>query len=267
MAVHDTEENGRSRFTERTLDCLSSTVDWRRHRLIIVDNDSCKKTKAIIKGFSAFVSGTDEHFQYFSVGPFQQVVLSLNENIGTARAINLGIKERQPGEHVIKIDNDVVIHQSGWVEQLEECVAREPRIGQVGLKRKDLWETPWHEIPNNRCELMMLPHEPGQRWILVEKSKHIMGTCVLHSSALLDKIGYMYQPGVYGYDDTLMSCRASIAGFITCFLSHIEIDHIDPGGTDYIKWKQREAGEYQSEVVQLMKDYVSGEKSVYHEFY
>ena len=111
----------------------------------------------------------------------------------------------------------------------------------------------------------MLPHEPGQRWIIVEKSKHIMGTCVLHSSALLDKIGYMYQPGVYGYDDTLMSCRAIVAGFITCFLSHIEIDHIDPGGTDYIGWKQKEAGIYQREVVQLMRDYQSGKLSTYYD--
>ena len=253
MAVHDTEENGRSEFTIDTIASISKTVDTDKNRIIIINN--CSDWNVDIAA------------ELLASGKNKPLVINLSENIGTARAINLAIQQRRPGEHVIKIDNDVVIHQKGWVERLEECVEREPRIGQVGLKRKDLWETPWHEIPGNRCELMMLPHEPGQRWILVEKSRHIMGTCVLHSSALLDKVGYMYQPGVYGYDDTIMSCRANVAGFITCFLSHIEIDHIDPGGTDYIKWKQREAGVYQSEVLDLMKKYVSGEKPVYHEFY
>ena len=133
------------------------------------------------------------------------------------------------------------------------------------MKRKDLWETPWHEIPSNRCELMMLPHKPGERWIIVEKSKHVMGTCVLHTAALIDKIGYLYQPSVYGYDDTLMSCRANVAGFITCFLSHIDIDHIDPGGTDYIQWKRDEAGIHQQEVLRLMKGYVDGSIGIYYD--
>jgi GT2 family glycosyltransferase len=253
MAVHDTEENGRAAFTKKCLESLEDS-DAINHRIIIVDNASCYESKAAIRNFKSSHCAC-EHIQ-------------LDSNIGTARAINLGIQQRKPGEHVIKIDNDVTFRRAyWWVEQLEEVVAREPKIGLVGLKRKDLWETPWHEVPSNRCELMMLPHEPGQRWILVEKSKHIMGTCCLHSSALLDKIGYMYQPGVYGYDDTLMSVRAICAGFITCFLSHIEIDHIDPGGTEYITWKQKEAGIYQREVIELMRQYASGEKSVYHDFY
>lgn len=253
MAVHDTEENRRSEFTEKTMRSLMDTVNWDNNRLIVVNNGSTDLIPLMDKlGYRVLP------FIYFIDLPF---------NIGTARAINLGIRERKPGEHVIKIDNDVVIHEPGWVEKLQECVQREPQIGMVALKRKDLWETPWHEIPTNRCELMMLPHEPGQRWIIVEKSRHIMGTCCLHTSALLDKIGYMYQPGIYGFDDTLMTLRANVAGFITCFLSNIEIDHIDPGGTEYIEWKRREAGVYQKEAIELMKQYVSGEKSVYHEFY
>ena len=42
MAVHDTVENGRSKYTEKTLRTLLDTVDWHDHRLIIVDNNSCK---------------------------------------------------------------------------------------------------------------------------------------------------------------------------------------------------------------------------------
>ena len=131
------------------------------------------------------------------------------------------------------MDNDVLIHSPDWVEQLEEAIERDPSIGQCGLKRKDCWENPENPDPNYQTELYSLPHEPGQRWIIGEKTHHIIGTCVMHSAALLDKVGYLYQPGLYGFDDVLMSLRSQLAGFKNVFLPHIDIDHIDPGGTDY----------------------------------
>ena len=48
MAVHDTVENGRTEFTRRTLESLSDTVDWENHRLFIIDNNSCEKTKTLL---------------------------------------------------------------------------------------------------------------------------------------------------------------------------------------------------------------------------
>lgn len=246
MAVHDTEENERSKMTWRTIESIYETVDF-SHRFIIIDNGSCKETADML---SVLSSRTE--------------VITLPSNIGTARAHNLAWKQRKPGEHCIKIDNDVVIYESGWVEKLEACIEREPKIGQIALKRKDCWETTWHQNEHNRSELVMLPHEPGQPWIIVEKVKHVIGTCVLHSAALLDKVGYLYQPGLYGYDDTLMTARAIKEGFMTCFLSNIEIDHIDPGGTDYQKWKERESGQYTGEVVRLMKGYADGSISTYY---
>jgi len=147
---------------------------------------------------------------------------------------------------------------------MEEAIRRNPLIGQVGLKRKDCWENPEHENPDYKSKLIMLPHTPGERWMVVEQAKHIMGTCVMHSAALLDKVGYLYQPSLYGYDDVLMSWRSNLAGFITCFLPHIDIDHIDPGGTEYCDWKRRESGEVTNQVIELVNQYISGEKSLYY---
>jgi GT2 family glycosyltransferase len=207
MCCHDTVENGRSAFTRKTLESLLSTVDWKKHRLFIVNNASTD-IEATISNFS-FANSLDRH---------GAVCIHNNENIGTAEALNLAWKYRNPGEHCIKIDNDVVIHQSGWVEQMEEAIARDNKIGQVGLKRKDCIESP-HRDYNDwyHSELLMLQHEPGQRWIVVEKANHIMGTCVMHSSALLDKVGYLKQPGLYGFDDCFMSLRSQLAGFKNVF--------------------------------------------------
>jgi GT2 family glycosyltransferase len=257
MAVHDTEENGRTEFTERTVKCLVETVNFSRHRLFIIDNGSCEKTQEV---YTKLIN-------YWALNKFpfgNLTIIRNNENIGTAKAINKAWKQRREGEHCIKMDNDVVIHSRNWVEEMDGAIEREPLIGQVGLKRKDVWENPSHENKEFRSQLLMLPHKPGERWIIVEQSKHIIGTCVMHSSALLDKIGFLVQPGLYGYDDVLISWRSSLSGFINVFLPHINIDHIDPGGTEYQGWKERHAGKYSKLVSDMVDEYIAG-KSLYHE--
>ena len=49
MCVYDTEENQRSEYTNKTLQSLAQRVDFRKHRLIVVDNSSCQKAKDIIR--------------------------------------------------------------------------------------------------------------------------------------------------------------------------------------------------------------------------
>ena len=250
MAVHDLEGSGRSELTMKTINCLIKTVDREKHRIFVIDNASTdKNTTRFVTAF----------------GRTSNVNVIHNEtNIGTAEAINLAWQHRRPGEHCVKIDNDVIIHSPDWVEQLEEAINRDPTIGQCGLKRKDCWENPENPDPNYRTELYSLHHEPGQRWIIGEKTNHIIGTCVMHSAALLDKVGYLYQPGLYGFDDVLMSLRSQLAGFKNVFLQHIEIDHIDPGGTEYTGWKQRAAGEKFQVAMHIAGEYKAGTRSIYY---
>lgn len=258
MAVHDTEDNGRTGYTEKTIQSLIKTVNFEKHRLFIIDNNSCKATKDLY----------DDLVEWWVLNkyPFSNLNIIFNtENIGTAKAINLAWKQRKPGEHCVKMDNDVVIHSKGWVEEMEQAIEREPLLGQVGLKRKDCWEYPDHENPEIRSKLLMLPHTTGERWIVVEQAKHIIGTCVMHNAALLDKVGYLYQPGLYGYDDVLMSWRSYLAGFVSVFLPHINIDHIDTGGTEYQSWKERHAGQYGKTISDIVDEYIAGTKSLYHE--
>lgn len=256
MAVYDTEENKRTEYTKQTIDSLLKTVDFDKHRLVVVDNASCQETKD-------HLSFLAEYFESWFYDKLE--VITLPENVGTARAINKGWQLRQPGEHCIKMDNDVVIHSAGWVDEMEEAIKRDPKIGQVGLKRKDCWEWPGHHEADWRSELSMLPHVPGEAWQIVEKVKHVIGTCVMHSSALLDKVGYLYQPSLYGYDDVIMSHRSQISGFYNCFLPHINIDHIDTGETSYQGWKEKHSGEQTQKVIDLVHAMIRGEKPIYYE--
>ena len=226
MATHDTAENKRSEMTYRTLESLERTVDFSRHRLIVVDNGSIEETHAI--------------YQLFA-NRFRFEVIYNGTNLGTARALNRAWQHRKPGWHILKLDNDAVIEEPGWLDRLEECVEREPRLGLLGLKRKDLDERPDHEAEHYRSELVMLPHEKGQRWLVVERVLHTIGTCLLHSSRLLDRVGYLFQPTLYGLDDSAMAARCYAAGFFAAFYPHYTIHHIDPGGDDYCQWKREEA--------------------------
>lgn len=248
MALYSTEENKKDKCLARTLSSLSATVDFTKHRLMLSVNGMTDETRFIIKHFKDIISE----------------VIYNPTNLGTAEAINLCWRKRNPGEHCIKMDDDIVIEQPRWIETLEECIKREPRIGQIGLKRSDCCETTWHPDKNYRSELLMLPHEAGQRWLIVEKVRHVMGSCVMHNSDLLDKVGYLRQFGKYGFDDCIMSYRSEIAGFINCHYSSVVIHHIDEGKTEYQTWKEKYSSEKFPEFYKLVDKLISGEEPIYY---
>jgi len=256
MAVYDTEENLRSPMTRATLETLRDTVDFGKHILMVSDNGSCKETQELYKEFQNIISW-----------------ISFNgENLGTAKALNLLWRCRQPYQRsVVKIDNDVRIHRPGWLDVIEMVFNKDPEIGICGLKRKDLaeWPIQYTDLGNAfyLSKLRPLHHDPGEPWIIVEECNHIMGTCQAYSSELLDDIGYLYQPGQYGFDDSLASLRAHIKGYKTVFLHGIEdwLEHIDPGGTDFVEWKKNEAGRLMDAYNEARAKYSSGEWSVYYD--
>jgi GT2 family glycosyltransferase len=236
MAVYDTVENQRSKYTEVTLKCLAETVT--DDRIIIVDNASCEETKELLKA-----------------SPFE--VITNKENVGTAKAINQAWAFKEPKQHLVKMDNDVDIQYYEWIKELEEAIDRDNNIGIIGLKRKDLLENPFRN-DIYKSELRMLPHIIGQRWIVVEDVQHVIGTCQMYNYRLIDKIGGMMQPGIYGFDDALAAVRCQVSGFVNCFLPHIEIEHIDTGENIYQKEKERLALNDMSEYNRLKNDLLTG---------
>jgi len=252
MAVYDTEENKRSKYTKETIESLFDTVDFSKHRLIIVDNDSCQETKEIIKE-KGLIIDMNKHINNKTV-PFK--VITNTENVGTAKAINQAWAYRKPNEVVIKMDNDVVINNYGWVEEMELAM-KLGGYGILGLKRKDLMQSP-NASNHWKTELKMLPHEKGDNWVVVEESADIMGTVQMFHPELINKMGGLMQAGVYGFDDTLACIRAILLGYKLAFLPHIDIDHIDVGGDAYTEWKRKYAGEKMEEFYKIKDGLING---------
>jgi len=257
MAVHDTVENKRSNLTLRTLNSLWSTVDWfeQKHRLVIIDNNSCDETKDILYNFKE---------RMFDTWNEQVRIITNAINIGTAAAINQGLKLRNMEEYAVKMDNDVVFYKNGWLEEMQEAIMRKPDIGILGLKRRDCTESVYSIDTNLKSKIVELPHEPGQKWYYVEECKHVMGTCTMLNPALLAQIGYFFQHGLYGFDDSLLCVRSRVAGFTNAFLCGVDIEHIDPGGDEYTQWKQDEARRSLDAFVKECIAYETGAKSIYY---
>jgi glycosyltransferase involved in cell wall biosynthesis len=252
MAVYDTKENKRTELTRKTLESLGNTVNFARHHLIVVDNGSCQSTLDLYK-------------RYHDNLPFS--VIYMNENVGTAVAINEAWKMRAKGEHCVKMDNDVVIHEPDWADMIEQVFTKDPDIAICALKRKDLMEWPM-SYPPWQSKIRALPHSPGERWLVVEEVEHCMGTVQAYSSLALDKIGYLYQfqdkGNLYGFDDSLAAFRVKALGLKSVFLPHINIDHLETGVKDYIAWKRAKAGEYMDLFHQYRAEYLSGSRDVYY---
>ena len=250
MCVYSTEENKKDACLRQTLNSLAVTVDLTRHRLFLSINGATNETMGIIQ-------------ECLDSRPY--TIIDNKENLGTAKGINACWKYRTEGEHCLKIDDDIVIESPGWVDILVEALVRDPKIGQIGLKRTDLAQSPIAENKEWRTRYELLPHQPGWRWMTIEVSDDIIGSCVLHSSALIDKTGGLFQGdgNLYGYDDSLKSCVSRLAGFKNCFYPHILIHHVDQEPTPFWAWKRKEAGKMQSIFHKIREEYKNGSRSLY----
>lgn len=206
-------------------------------------------------------------------------VFTANQNIGTARAINHVWRLRLENQPCLKLDNDVVFDQPGWVTRMVEVLSLLPRLGELGLKRGDLAERAYYPTepvrvgPFFRSQLYEL--HTGE---IVESVNHVLGSCVMFSPQALSQMGDLYQMqdlgNTYGFDDSLASLRLRLLGFDCAFLrgkigSPLTIQHIDPGegGTAengaWTREKSEHAREWMSEYNRVVGELQTGQREPY----
>lgn len=234
MCVHDTDANDRTKYTKKCLESITETVDWSKHRLVLVDNNSCLPTKNILALTKKSIPNC--------------TLITLSENVGTARGINYGLRMREAEEVATKMDNDVVVHESGWADKMEKVFKKRPEIGVLGLRRNDVYG----ELIPDRGLLM---------------NADIMGTCTAYNPVMLEKVGNRLNQlsPHYGGDDVLISVRSIAAGFKNAFMGDIKITHLDDGKNPYCEWKRQEAGAYLHELSIMANLIKTGELPFYYD--
>lgn len=233
MCVYATAENKKFGVAKKCIKSLLETVDLAKHRLMIIDQNSILECKLWLSELAQTPGIT---------------IMHLNENIGTARGINLALQQRNPGEMCIKCDDDLEWTAPGWIEKMEAEIIKRPEIGILGLRRDDVYG-----------EMIA---EGNLLWC-----HDIFGTCTMLNPAMLDKAGYYYQPSLYGFDDVNMSVRSEAAGFRNAFMKKIRIINLDLKETPYTDWKRREAGLYLQEISISCDMIRKGELDYYYEDY
>ena len=198
----------RYRETEQTLAALAETTDLEQVQVVIVDNGSSDDTRKIV-------------MEWQQVCARKPAFYAFPQNRGCPKALNYALRRhRQPGQPVVKLDNDVRILTPGWVDAMHDLVAAHiphrdvpALIGAYydgALEGRLLSEESWHELP--------LYH-----------ARPIIGHAVWHTGEFMDQVGYfdvLADDHLYGFEDLILSHKAARLDMSTLIWRGWEIENL-----------------------------------------
>ena len=198
----------RYRETEQTLAALAETTDLEQAQVVIVDNGSSDDTRKIV-------------MEWQQAQIRKPAFYAFPQNRGCPKALNYALRRhRQPGQPVVKLDNDVRILTPGWVDAMHDLVAAHiphrdvpALIGAYydgALEGRLLSEESWHELP--------LYH-----------ARPIIGHAVWHTGEFMDQVGYfdvLADDHLYGFEDLILSHTAARLDMSTLIWRGWEIENL-----------------------------------------
>lgn len=222
-------------YTKR---CISSILETTRDdetpfMITVIDNGSTDNTQDYLK-------------ELRGEGKIDTLIL-LKENIGIAKAQNIGWKLFEDTPYTGKIDNDIVFNKKGWLDAIINTFVYTDKIGALGYQCAD----------------------DGANYPIVEengikyKSKqgNLGGACCFIPKKIIDIIGFFNENlGLYGEEDCLIGEKVMIAGYRNAYmLDNKTITHLPDPPCEYrtFKDKEREAN-LKGDFWQMMREYRNG---------
>jgi GT2 family glycosyltransferase len=179
--------------TLRTIQALKDTGAMEQAEVVIWDNGSVDGTGGMLWEMETSGGLGAEHF------------ISYGSNIGCPRALNhILCSWREPGQHFIKVDNDVLVTTFDWVDLMCQFLEDHPDVGMA---------SPYYEE---------IETAPGRQGKIKRKYEDwwevfpVIGHCVIHRGKLLDEAGFfdvLAGDHLYGFEDLLMAHRAGALGY------------------------------------------------------
>lgn len=134
-------------------------------------------------------------------------VIRNTENLGLSMATNQGF-EAASFDTLIHMDDDVLIHQSGWNHVMSSYMETYPKVGMV--------------VPSSDGLSIQRDGYREITWGL--------GMCWAIRKAIVDDIGG-YDPQLWHQNECDMALRVRMAGYHVAGIQDVHVIHNDPGGT------------------------------------
>jgi GT2 family glycosyltransferase len=205
-------------LTRRCLETLREHTDLAYAEVIAVDNGSTDETPARLAEL-----------------PWVRVVTNAT-NLGYVRGNNAGIAAAPPDADVVLLNNDVEIHQDGWLEALGETAHAAPDVGVVGcrlvLPDGRLLHAGTYILPDTFWgqQIGALETDVNQ-YARTRDVEGIVFACAYLKRAVLTKIGGLSENFQSYFEDTDFCLRAKEAGFRTVVCGAVTLVHAEHGST------------------------------------
>jgi len=151
-------------------------------------------------------------------------------NLGFARAVNQGIRAAPAGSDILLLNNDVVIPQDGWLEELQRVARSAGDIGIVGcrlvlpdgrLLHAGTWMDPQRLVGQQIGSL----EKDVNQYSADRPVQGVVGACMYIKRAVLERIGLLDESYFSYFEDTDLSLRAAEAGFRTVCAGGVTLIH------------------------------------------
>ena len=205
-------------LTRRCLETLKAHTNLAEAEVIAVDNGSTDETPARLAGM-----------------PWVRVVTSAT-NLGYVRGNNAGIAAAPPDADVVLLNNDVEIHQDGWLSTLREAAHAAPDVGIAGcrlvLPDGRLLHAGTYILPDTFWgqQIGALETDVNQ-YARTRDVEGIVFACAYLRREVLAKIGGLSEKFRSYFEDTDFCLRAKEAGFRTVVCGGVTLVHREHGST------------------------------------
>lgn len=223
-------------YSEQCLPNIRETAsDKIPYTITVVDNGSSDGTPEKLK-------------EMYKDGIIDNLVL-LKENIGVAKAQNIGWQLNIDAPYYAKIDNDVLFEKKGWLDGVINTFTKSTGVGALGYQcTEDNANYP-------------ISSENGVSYRV--KNGNIGGACFFVPKHVNEELGFWCEDfGKYGEEDADYGMRITVSSRKNCYMVDRTImKHLPEKDKEYRKFKDDERDEnMKGDFWKMIGEYKSGQR-------
>jgi GT2 family glycosyltransferase len=194
-------------LTSLQLDTLPAHVE-----VIVVDNGSHDSTQKYVKSLP------------------RVTLIENGQNLGYAKAVNIGIRAAAPDADIVLLNNDVEIIEPDWLDRLAIAANADSQLGVLGVKivRENSTlqhcgaylpvDTMWgQQLAGGEVDIGQYPG--------ISECESVVFACVHIKRSTIDKVGLLSEDFFAYFEDTDYCMRASLAGLKVAMCGDIRVKH------------------------------------------